>query len=87
MNVYPLHSFARSFVSLSRQIDGRIGLQWQHAELKLCGAFGQSPQPKREGTTGLELVGNELTVGIEAGTGALGFYAEKAVCLCHGFGG
>ena len=40
MNVYPLHSFARSFVSLSRQIDGHAGLQWQDEQLKLLATDG-----------------------------------------------
>ena len=56
-------------------------MQGQDAELKFCGAFGQSPETIEEGTAVLELVGNEFSVGIEAGAIALVFYAEQSVRL------
>ena len=68
---YALYSFTGGAVSLTGQVDGRIALHRHDAQLHFGGALRQSPQPVEEWATVLEIVGNELAVGIETGAVAL----------------
>jgi hypothetical protein len=59
--------FASGLVSFARQVDGRIGLQRQDAELQFGAVFRQTPETVEERSAVIEVISNELAVGIEAG--------------------